>query len=124
MSAFKVQAIELDDGELVYFEVEDVDVQEVSNNSPRNVPKGAEPVSIKGDLAKAGDALKSTLTATCNTIHKGMSDLAPDEWGLELCIGFKGTTNLIPVIVSAEGNVALKVHAKWNKAQTTAAKEG
>jgi hypothetical protein len=59
--------------------------------------------------------LKGTLIGVFNFVHDSLKDNAPDEWGVELSIGFKGTTNPIPVIVSGEANAAIKVNAKWVK---------
>ena len=58
--------------------------------------------------------LRGTLRSVFSVVRASLEDNPPDEWGVELNIGFKGTTTPIPVIVSGESSVAVFT-PKWAK---------
>jgi hypothetical protein len=45
-----------------------------------------------------------------------MAHLSPDEWKLEISLGFKTNSN-IPFLAAGEGNGSVKVSATWKRAQ-------
>ncbi|MCP4697936.1 MAG: hypothetical protein GY862_13950 [Gammaproteobacteria bacterium] len=113
----EIKEIELSDGSTIFVEMEEAELPELAGReSDYDLPEGAELTSAASDrIIDAMETLKSTLSGVFNTIHEGIKDKAPDEWGVEINIGFKGKVNPIPVIVGGESNVAVKVHAKWVK---------
>jgi alpha-galactosidase/6-phospho-beta-glucosidase family protein len=111
-----IKQIELRDGSALYVEMEQVDDMPKSRPASRgDLPSGAEEVTAAEHIVDAMQALQNTLHTVFNTVHEGVKNNAPDEWGVELNIGFKGKVNPIPVIVGSESSVAIKVHAKWVK---------
>lgn len=81
-------------------------------------PEDASPCGLVGDaVGEAADALKAvqqTIQSLAETVYNGFQSHQPNEWTLELNIGFKGKT-AIPVIVSGEASAAIKLTAKWCK---------
>ena len=59
--------------------------------------------------------LKSNIEGMANTVYDSFKAHQPEEWSLELNIGFKGKVNPIPVILSSEASGSVKVTAKWKK---------
>jgi hypothetical protein len=111
-----IREIKLDDDTVIFVEAEEVVLPDLSVlSSSSDLPPGATPTGAVDMAVDTLQKLKDTLSGVFSMIHGSLKDSAPDEWGAELNIGFKGTTNLIPVIVSSEANVAIKVHAKWVK---------
>lgn len=114
-----IKEIKLKDGSSVYVEMEEVeDVPTKSISKRDDLPPGAEEVSAASTIIDAMEVLKNNLQSVFNTVHESVKNNSPDEWGVELNIGFKGKINPIPVIVGSESNVAIKVHAKWKKTST------
>jgi len=114
----KIKEIEFDGG-IIFVEMEEVDMPEIvkSSDSLQHIP-GTDLVSAVDDTIDALESLKTTIKAVINTAYEGLKDNAPTEWGLELNIAFKGKVSPVPVIVSGESEVAVKVHAKWVKPGT------
>jgi len=73
----------------------------------------AVPVSAAARMQDTMSLLKGTLGSTANMVYEGVKECSPKEWSLELNIGFKGKASPVPVILSGESNVAIKVTAKW-----------
>ena len=106
----------LPDGTSIYVESEEVDLPKSSNGTTSiDLPYGAEHVGAVDNMLNAMDILKNTIASTANTVHKSLQEAKPDEWSVELSIGFKGKTTPIPVILSGESDVAIKVLVKWKK---------
>ena len=49
------------------------------------------------------------------SVHDALKDMSPDEWGVEMSIGFKGTSTPIPFIASGELEGGVKVSVTWKK---------
>ncbi|WLE96078.1 MAG: CU044_2847 family protein [Candidatus Electrothrix communis] len=114
----EIKEIKLADGTSIFVEMETVDFSPASENAvQRNLPPGAEEVNAVETVLDTMKTLKGTLSSVFNTVQDAVKDKSPDEWGVELNIGFKGKVNPIPVIVSGESSVAIKVHAHWKKKQ-------
>jgi len=112
----EIKRIDLSSGGAIFIEIENVAVPLPEPAVGRsNLPTGAEPCGATEKVMDTLESLKGTLSSICDTVHDSMKANQPDEWGVELNIGFKGTVSPIPVIVSGESNVAIKVHAKWKK---------
>ncbi len=95
-------------GKTIYIEVTDME------------PVGRELTSGRdtgpGKLALAGEAVRDTIAALAATVQQGMAALAPDEWKLEVTLGFKGKSG-IPFIAQGEGSGSVKVSATWKPKQ-------
>jgi hypothetical protein len=103
-------------GGRIFVEMEKVDIpiKAVGQNSVESIPD-TELVSAVDEAIDALESLKTTVKGVINTIHESLEENAPHEWGVELNIAFKGKVSPVPVIVSGESEVAIKVHAKWVK---------
>lgn len=88
---------------------------EQQNGEIQDLPEGAEPTSTKQQVADAAEILKQNFRSISHLVADSMSSAQPEEWTLELNIGFKGKVTPIPVILSGESDVSLKVVAKWKK---------
>ncbi|GAB6044327.1 CU044_2847 family protein [Endothiovibrio diazotrophicus] len=114
-----IKEIALNDGAVIYIEMEEVAENKLPKVSiqqgAKDLPPGAELTSAADIVIDTMETLKGTLGSVFSTINDSVNENVPDEWGVELNIGFKGKVNPIPVIVGAESNVALKVCAKWKK---------
>tara|TARA_B100000953_G_scaffold277113_1_gene251712 strand:+ start:2337 stop:2693 length:357 start_codon:yes stop_codon:yes gene_type:complete len=114
-----IKDITLNDGSVIFIEMEEVNQealpQVTRSEHPEDLPPGAELTSSADKVVDTLESLKGTLGTVFSTIRDSIKENAPDEWGVELNIGFKGKVNPIPIIVGAESNVALKIHAKWKK---------
>ncbi len=117
--------IQIDAETIIFVEVEELSSEEEADFAKIGSSKGKPSVPLRADAVETSkptdriietvDYLKDSLRGVLRVVHASMQDHAPDEWGVELTIGFKGTANPIPVFVSGEANAALKVHAKWKK---------
>ncbi|MCI5167158.1 MAG: hypothetical protein D3903_13955 [Candidatus Electrothrix sp. GM3_4] len=123
-----VQRIQMKDGGQLWVEVEEVDLpvelptSEKERELPSNMPPGTEEIGFKDKVKEVGDKvrdvneiLRQSLSSIFETVAESVKEKQPDEWGVEVNIGFKGKTNPIPVILSGEANASIKVHAKWTK---------
>ena len=112
-----IKDITLDDGSVIFVEMEEVNQETLPqitrSERSEDLPPDAELTSSADKVVDTLESLKGTLRTVFSTIKDSIQENAPDEWGVELNIGFKGKVNPIPIIVGAESNVALKVHAKW-----------
>ncbi len=122
----KINAIQIADNQYIYVEV-DENVDDTSlpkSTSPASTdwqPTGPENASSCGPVDDAIDALQTlqnNIGTLANTVYDSFKSHQPDEWTLELNVGFKGKTSPIPVILSGEASGAIKVTAKWKKASS------
>jgi hypothetical protein len=115
-AVMNIKEIRLDDGKVIFVEVEEVALPRIPVASGSDdLPPGATPTGAIDLITDSIHLLKDTLRGVFDVVHASLKDHAPDEWGAELNISFKGTTSPIPVIVSGESGAAIKVHAKWVK---------
>lgn len=116
MDTHRIEAIQLEDGTTLYVEVEETALStSLIQSGESDLPEGAELTSAARKVVDAMKALKDILGGVFDTVHDAIKERAPDEWGIELNIAFKGKVDVIPVIVSGESNASIKVHAKWVK---------
>jgi hypothetical protein len=78
------------------------------------LPDYLEHTSVKDKMITAADAVRDTIAALAETVQQGLAALEPDEWKLELNLGFKGKTGL-PFVAEGEANGAVKVCATWKR---------
>lgn len=113
-----VQEIKISENESIWVEYEDVDIKAPLKKGEQDIddmPEGAEPVGFAEDFADAVQLIKSNIASMASLVHESLKDNQPEEWGVELNIGFKGRANIIPVILSGETTGGIKVTAKWTK---------
>ena len=71
-----------------------------------------EQVNALDDVKEAGSRVLGTIQALSKTVQTALADANPNEWSLEINLGFKGTTG-IPFIAAGEANGTVKIIAKW-----------
>lgn len=106
------------DGVQVYVEVEELSGESVMPAPTRGgagTRRGIEPTAVAGKLTDVGDSLRAAIKAVTGPVQAALKDLPPDEWSIELNIGFKGEAGL-PCITKGEANASVKLTAKWKKA--------
>jgi len=113
----QIAEIKLAGGGSLFVETEDVKIPTapVRAVTARKLPEGADEVGAKEKVKDTIQLLHDTLKPVAEAIHEAFRKAQPDEWSMELNIGFKGKANPIPVIVSGETSVAIKIKASWKK---------
>ena len=119
----QVKSIKLASGRSIYVEMESAEIA-VQGWKPSDMDDSDSPVGIKDQIVDTLQTLQDNIKTLAETVHESLKLQQPDEWSLELNIGFKGTTSPIPVILSGEASGAIKVTAKWKKPAGTAKTEG
>ncbi len=119
MSGRKISPVEIN-GKTIWIEVEDIDITQPITSSQNTRPgdlldDDAAPVGpitdyVKGKVASIAD----TLEAIVGSIDKGIGKISPDEWSIEVTIGFAGEHN-VPFLAKSSVNGGVKVNAKWKK---------
>lgn len=116
----QVKSITLKNGRSLFVEMEDADIPIMQSRVPTggqdsDLLPGAEAVSFKEDVIDAFEVLRDSIASLADNVHESLKAHQPDEWSLELNIGFKGKVSPIPVILSGETSGGIKVTAKWKK---------
>lgn len=104
MQERRIEPLEFN-GETIYIEVVEAGL-DASN--------GYEDTSAADKLAKAGEQVRITISALATTVHAALDAVKPDEWAIEINLGFKGKAG-IPFLSEGEANGAIKVTAKWKR---------
>ena len=73
-----------------------------------------EQVNAIDEIKESGSQVHGTIKALSETVQSALADAQPNEWSLEINLGFKGKSG-IPFIAEGEANGSVKVTAKWNK---------
>ncbi|MDZ7858363.1 CU044_2847 family protein [Sphaerotilus sp.] len=107
------------DGVQVYVEVEALDLPvpaDATAPGTRGIGqrRNVEPTGVAEKLGDVGDQLRAAIKSITGPMHSALKELPPDEWTIELNIGFKGQAG-IPCITKGEANASVKVTAKWKK---------
>lgn len=79
--------------------------------STREKTSSGSPNKLSGSVQQ----IDGLVSALAGQLVDGVSKLGPDEWSVEVNIGFKGEAG-IPFITKGEANGAVKVSLKWKKA--------
>lgn len=74
---------------------------------------GAQETSATDKVRDIAMAISETIRSASAVVHQAFIKNPPAEWTLEINIGFKGTLQIIPVLLSSSSEGALKVTAKW-----------
>jgi len=110
----RIQRLTLADGSTVLVEVQTAELP-ASEGPPTDLPPGAEPTGLADRIEDAQALLRASIGGMAEAVRASLAGHAPDEWSLELGIGFKGTTQPLPVILSGSAEAALKVKAVWKR---------
>lgn len=70
--------------------------------------------AVSDELQDVGTDLRTILQAVTRPIRAAFADAAPNEWSVEVNLGFSGQGG-IPFLASAEANGGVKVTLKWVK---------
>lgn len=108
MTERKIEALKFGD-QTIYVEVAEV-VQPMEAKST----DGFQKTTAASQLISAGEQVRNTITALAAVVHEALSKAKPDEWTLEINIGFNGKAG-IPFVVEGGANGVVKVSAKWKK---------
>lgn len=112
MTSRSIQPLKFGD-DTIYIEVSDVD----------EIGKAKEPadrfenVSALDRVRESGKEVRATVKALCTTMQSALQETQPDEWTLELNLGFKGQAG-IPFVTQGEANGAVKITATWKKSSS------
>jgi hypothetical protein len=109
----RIKPLTLDDGSKILVEVEQADVPPTAYAD--NLPAGAEPTGMADKLDDAMAMMRSSIGAMARNVNESLADQSPEEWAMEVSIGFKGETQPIPVIVTGSATGSVKVTAKWKR---------
>ncbi len=115
--ATQIREILLEDGEKIFVAVEVREDINISLNLKgiNDLPPGAEPTGIIDDSLMTAYLLKSYIKGMAKSTKEALKDMSPDEFSVELSIGFVGKANPIPVIAGADIQGGIKVTATWKK---------
>ena len=106
-------------GKIIYIEITEAQLDRQpapQTASGQKLPDDMEYTALTDKVIVAADAVRDTIAALAETVHQGLVALEPDEWKLELNLGFKGKTGL-PFVAEGEANGAVKVCATWKRKQ-------
>lgn len=76
--------------------------------------RGLEATGISDIAVDAGKELSLMIESVTRTVSGALDAVAPDEWSIELNVGFKGEAG-IPFITKGETNASVKVLVKWKR---------
>lgn len=110
MGGRAIEALKFGD-QTVYVEVSEVEQQ----GGPPDDENRFEDVNALDQVKEAGSKVHGTIKALSETVQSALDSAQPEEWSLEINLGFKGKAG-IPFITEGEANGAVKVIAKWKQA--------
>ena len=114
MSNRHIELIEID-GKTIWVEVSEVEATEPPKpQHPSDLRRGAEPTSATSTLVGKVTSVRDTLEAVISSVSSGMKAAAPDEWSVEVNLGFDGKTK-VPFVAEGGINGGIKVTATWKK---------
>lgn len=119
-----IKPIKLANGNTILVEVDsvagnDFDINELlpdlqNTPAPSDLPPGGEATGLFDDAIIGGKLLQETISGAAQATFDSLKELKPDEWAVELNIGFESTDKGI-VSYLGKGKGSLKVTAKWKK---------
>ena len=113
--------IKTKDGKRLFVEVEELRPGELDavEQRPSDLPDGAELTGVgKRAVEEVQDGLaqlRDNIELMAEQVHQAFQARKPQEWTMEVSIGFKGKVNPIPFIAGGEADAALKVSATWKE---------
>ncbi len=115
--ATQIQEIQMSDGEKIFVAVEvsdDIAVP-IAFKEIKDLPPGAEPTGVVNDAIMSMYLFKACIKSMAKSARDALKDVNPDEFSVEMNIGFIGKTNPIPFIAGADLQGGVKVTATWKK---------
>lgn len=117
MSSRKISPVTID-GKTIWVEVEDIQIDALrateARKRPTDLRETAEPTGALDVLKQKVISVGDTLEAIVGSIGKGVDKVNPDEWSVEVTIGFAGEKQ-IPFLAKGSVDGGIKVNAKWKK---------
>jgi hypothetical protein len=98
------------DGITLFVEVDELDAAR-AQAAPGMVERGA----VADRVRDVGADLRNLLGAITRPVKAALEEAQPDEWSVELSLGFKGEAG-VPCLTKGEANASVKVTARWKKA--------
>jgi hypothetical protein len=113
----EIRELKMPNGKPIFVEVEisDKEISPKPSGRPKDLPAGAEAVGILDDALNSMKLFQENITNMAETVYDSLKDLKPEEWSLEMNIGFQGEVNPVPFIATGKMNGGIKVTAKWKK---------
>jgi hypothetical protein len=113
----KVRELYIADGKRIIVEVDISDDVVLSDmtNIIEDLPPGAEPTTSFSDLYIGMKLFQENIRNMVESVHASLKAANPDEWSVEMNIGFKGKATPIPYIASGELDGGIKITATWKK---------
>lgn len=113
----EIRELQLPNGKRVFVEVDitkDIHLPGVSEQ-PGDLPPGAEPTGIVEDAVIGMKLFQENIKNMAECVYDSLKEMKPDEWTVEMNIGFKGKSTPIPFIAGGELGGGIKVSATWKK---------
>ena len=108
-----IKKIRLPDGGCFYVEV--LEEERLPQSPAQNdLPSGAEPTGFGDTIIETVDAIQGSIAHAMQFIVDEFAEKQPDALEVELAVAFKGKA-AIPVILTGESNLGLKIKAIWKK---------
>lgn len=110
-------------GKKILVEIEEIDSAVLEKISPKKkesdgrFPQKSEPTGFQDELVDFASSISETLEAIVGSVRKGVANAKPDEWTVELSIGFAGSKDITLPLIKAKGEAkgGIKITAKWKK---------
>jgi hypothetical protein len=83
----------------------------------------AERGAIADKVRDVGQDLRVLLLAVTQPVRDALAASQPEEWSVELNLGFKGEAG-VPCLTKGEANGSIKVTAKWKHSPTKGGQTG
>jgi len=112
-----IRELKLTNGKSIFVEVEirdDIDLPILSKQTD-DLPPGAEAAGILGDAINSMNLFQENIRNMAESVYDSLKEMNPDEWTVEMNIGFKGKATPIPFIASGELDGGVKVTATWKR---------
>jgi len=118
--ATQIRELHLEDGEKIFVAVEVIEDINTSLNLKEinDLPPGAEPTGVIDNGLMTAHLLKAYIKSIAKSTKEALQEASPDEFSVELSIGFVGKTNPIPVIAGADVQGGIKITAIWKKEES------
>jgi len=97
-----------------HVEVDELDVQfSRPAASGELAGRGLTATGVADRVADSGSELRQMLSAVTSSVQQALEKSKPNEWTVELLVGFKGEAG-VPCLTKGEANASIKLTAKWN----------
>jgi hypothetical protein len=106
----RIKPLTLDDGTQILVEVEEAHIPAPAGTTSSDLggATGEDTMALlRASIAGLARSVRDSLGA------ESLGDHAPQEWTIELSIGFKGEHQPVPVVVTGSATGSVKVTARW-----------